>query len=448
MKKLSLLMAVAAMFAASAADQSNMVVLKNYKTGQAIPYGGSQQGGSIMVPRDIISRAPMFRGVWVATVENIDFPKHGNRADFERDYLDVVNTLRKLNFNAMIFQIRANNDAFYPSVLNPWSRWLSGTEGVGIAGFDPLRFMVTEAHKRGLEYHAWLNPYRVTSSTPKRKAEYLKTLAPNNFARRHPELVLEIPMKDNQYQLILNPGEPQVINFVVATVQEIIRNYDVDAIHFDDYFYPYAGIGSIDASTFRKYGAGISNIDDWRRNNVDTLIYNVHNAIDAYNRRTGKRVQFGISPFGIWANRKDVPGGSLTSGSQSYSKQFADTRKWVKRQWLDYIVPQVYWTFGRDVAPYAAIVDWWCSQVRGTGVKLYVGLGAYQLGGSNEQWRNPDEIAAQMRFNSSRGQVSGDVFFSYRNIVRPSNEIMRTGLRRVIERYWQLRVPAPVPVRR
>jgi len=444
-KKLSLLAAFAAMFIASAADQSNLTVLRDYKTGKAIPYGGNQQGGDIMVPRNIIPRSPMFRGVWVATVENIDFPKHATRAEFERDYLAVVSTLRKLNFNAVIFQVRANNDAFYPSTLNPWSRWLSGTEGVGIAGFDPLKFMIAEAHKRGLEYHAWLNPYRVASSTPKRKMDYLKTLAPNNFARRHPELVLEVPLKNNQYQLILNPGEPQVINFVVATVQEIIRNYDVDAIHFDDYFYPYDGTGNVDAATFKKYGAGIASIADWRRNNVDTLIYNIHNAISAYNRRTGRKVQFGISPFGIWGNAKDIPGGSPTSGSQSYSKQFADTRKWVKREWIDYIVPQVYWPFGRDVAPYAAITDWWCAQVRGTRVRLYIGLGVYQMGGANPMWQNPDETAAQMRFNSSRSQVSGEVFFSYRNIARPTNDIMRRGVLAVIERYWKTRVPAPEP---
>ena len=146
----------------------------------------------------------------------------------------------------------------------------------------------------------------------------------------------------------------------------------MDAIHFDDYFYPYDGTGNVDAATFKKYGAGIASIADWRRNNVDTLIYSIHNAISAYNRRTGRKVQFGISPFGIWGNAKDIPGGSLTSGSQSYSKQFADTRKWVKREWIDYIVPQVYWPFGRDVAPYAAITDWWCTQVRGTrGAALY-----------------------------------------------------------------------------
>ena len=444
MKKLIavLLLAVGTIFTA-AAQNDNLAVLKNWKTGRPIPYGGKQRGGEIMVPTSYLQRNPEFRGVWVATVENIDFPKHSNGTDFERDYLAVVNTLQKLNCNAIIFQVRPNNDAFYPSKLNPWSRWLTGKEGTAPGNFDPLIFMINEAHKRGLEFHAWLNPYRVTNSTPLRKDGYLATLAPNNFARKRPDLVMEIPLENNKYQLILNPGEPEVIAFVVATVKEILDRYPVDAIHFDDYFYPYSGMGNQDAETFKKYRNGIVSIDNWRRNNVDRLIFSLRKTIDSHNEHNGTKVQLGISPFGIWANQKNNPLGSLTDGSQSFYRQHADTRQWIKRNWIDYIIPQLYWPFGRDVAPYAALADWWAAQVRGTNVNLYIGMAAYQVGGANEMWQNPDEFAAQMRFNSARKNIKGEAIFSYRNIANPANEIQRNGVRRILEKYWRNRASAP-----
>ncbi len=436
-----LLMAGWALLNVNAVDTA---VLRDYKSGEPIAYGGKQQAGAVKVPVTYLPKKQEFRGAWVATVENIDFGKHTSAGTFKNEYIQVVNNLQKLNFNAVIFQIRPMNDAFYPSRLNPWSRWLTGKEGQGIGDFDPLSFMISEAHVRGLEFHAWLNPYRVVNSTPLRKQQYLNTLAPGNFARKRPDLVLEIPLADNKYQLILNPGEPAVINFVLNTVKEIMQKYPVDAIHFDDYFYPYTEIKNVDAATYKKYNRQPARgIENWRRDNVNTLIYQLRKTIDSHNKTYKRKVQFGISPFGIWANKSTNPAGSLTAGSQSYYRQYADTRRWVKQEWIDYIVPQLYWPFGRDVAPYAALADWWAEQVRGTNVRLYIGLGAYQMGGSNEMWQNPDEIAAQLRYNSGRSNIHGAAIFSYKSVARPANDIMRRGVSDVLKKYWNHRVPAP-----
>lgn len=421
--------------------------LRNFQTGRAIPYGGGQQGGTIKISTVYMPKPREFRGAWVATVENIDFPRHTSVSDFKRDYLGILNQLKELNFNTIIFQIRPMNDAFYPSKLNPWSRYLSGAEGRGLEGFDPLKFMIEEAHKRGLEFHAWLNPYRVINSTPLRKGEYLKTLSPQNFARKRPDLVLEVPLDNGRYQLILNPGEPEVVNFLLHTVREILQNYDVDAIHFDDYFYPYTDIGSADALTYRKHNPNRLSLDNWRRSNVDTLIFQLNMLLNTHNKLYGREVQLGISPFGIWANRKSNAAGSLTAGSESYSRQYADTRKWVKQEWIDYIVPQLYWPFSHSAAPYAALADWWCSQVSGTRVNLYIGLAAYQLG-SGGAWNNADELAAQMRYNCVRPEIKGVVFFSYKNLANPSNGVMRSGGQQMLRNYWKSAVASPSTLRR
>ncbi len=421
--------------------------LRNFQTGQLIPYGGKQQGGAIKISTTYMPKAREFRGAWVATVENIDFPKHTDIAEFKRDYIAIVNQLKDLHFNTIIFQIRPMNDAFYPSKLNPWSRYLTGAEGRGLDGFDPLKFMIDEAHKRGLQFHAWLNPYRVINATPMRKNDYLKTLSPQNFARKRPDLVLEVKLDSGQYQLILNPGEPAVVNFLLHTVKEIVQNYDVDAIHFDDYFYPYTDIGSADAATYRKYNPNRLSLENWRRNNVDTLIFQLNMLLNTHNKLYNRNVQLGISPFGIWANKKSNPNGSLTAGSESYSRQYADTRKWVKQEWIDYIVPQIYWPFSHTAAPYAALVDWWCGQVRGTRVNLYIGMAAYQLGSSGA-WKNSDELAAQMRYNCVRPEVKGTVFFSYKNIANPANAVMRAGGQQMLRNYWKTSVPAPSTLRR
>ena len=413
--------------------------LLDYVTGKPVRYAGKFSAAPVWLDR-YYPKTREFRGVWVATVENLDFPTHRDAASFRRDYIRLVNNIARANFNAVIFQIRPCGDAFYPSRLTSWSQYLAGTDGTGIRGFDPLSFMVEEAHRRGLEFHAWLNPYRVIGKTPLSKSTYLQKLSINNFARRNPGLVLSVPQKNKGNLLILNPGEPAVMRHITGIVNEIVCNYRVDAIHFDDYFYPYSGLGMLDFSTYRRYGRGMK-LDDWRRDNVTRVIRSIKEVLDKHYANTGHKVRFGISPFGIWANRSSMPAGSLTGGLQSYFTQHADTRLWVKRGYIDYIVPQLYWEFSHDVAAYAALADWWSSTVRGTGVKLFIGHAVSRLGRSRT-WSAP-ELANQLRYNVRRPEISGSVFFSYRHVFFPVNREQRKGVNYVLQTYWNS--PAALP---
>ncbi|MDD5698016.1 MAG: family 10 glycosylhydrolase [Victivallaceae bacterium] len=429
----------------AAAAAGNTEIHRHYKTGQPLRYAGKLSHAPIRIPKSGKDASREMRGVWMATVSNIDFHKHKRQDSFQKEYLEAASNLAGHNFNAVVFQIRATNDAFYRSALNPWSRYLTGREGEGIPGFDPLDFMLREAHKRSLEFHAWLNPYRIVNSTPLRKPDYLKTLAPGNFARKRPELVLEIPLHNGTYQLILNPGEAEVTAFLLDTVREIVVNYDVDAIHFDDYFYPYHPIGNIDRKTYDRYNSAGLPLGEWRRNNVNTLIEKVHALLNAHNRENRKLVKFGISPFGIWANRANHPQGSLTAGKQSYYVQFADSRRWVKERWVDYIVPQLYWEFDHEVAAYAALLDWRAGVVRHTKVNLYIGQSASRLGSAGA-WKNCNELADQQRYNSKRRAVKGTILFSYSSIFFPRNKYMYLGIKKILARYRQHK--AAVPKRR
>lgn len=413
--------------------------LLDYLTGRPVRYAGRFSSAPVLLDR-YYPKAREFRGAWVATVENLDFSAHRDASSFRRDYLRIVDNLAGANFNAVIFQIRPCNDAFYPSKLNPWSQYLTGAEGVGLRNFDPLRFMIDEAHRRGLEFHAWFNPYRVIGNTPLGKTAYLQRLSAQNFARRNPGLVLCIPRPDKRNQLILNPGEPAVMRHIIATVREVVEKYPVDAVHFDDYFYPYTGMNDQDWPTYRRFGRGMK-LDDWRRKNVTTVIRAVKKVLDDRRKVTGRKVRFGVSPFGIWANRSSMPTGSPTGGLQSYFVQHADTRMWVKRGYIDYIVPQLYWEFSHETAAYAALADWWSDVVRGTGVKLFIGHAVSRLG-SSRRWSAP-ELANQLRYNCRRSGISGSVFFSYRHVFYPANPVQRRGVGYVLKKFWS--APAALP---
>jgi len=413
--------------------------LLDYTTGKPVRYAGKFSASPVWLHR-YYPKVREFRGVWVATVENLDFPTHRDAATFRRDYIRLVNNIARANFNAVIFQVRPCNDAFYPSKLNPWSQFLTGTEGTGIRNFDPLKFMVDEAHRRGLEFHAWFNPYRVVGNTPLGKAAYLKRLSPGNFARRNPGLVMCIPQGGKRNQLILNPGEPAVMRHIIETVREVVGKYRIDAVHFDDYFYPYEGLSNQDWNTYRRYSKGMK-LDDWRRQNVTTVIRAVRGMLNERAKVTGRRIRFGISPFGIWANRSAMPEGSLTGGLQSYFRQYADTRGWVKRGYIDYIVPQLYWEFSHETAAYAALSDWWSNTVRGTRTKLFIGHAASRLG-SSRKW-SAQELPNQLRYNCGRPEISGSVLFSYRHVFCPANRAQKLGVGYVLKRFWN--APAALP---
>ncbi len=408
-------------------------------------YAGKVFPGKVLIPAQYRQPSAEMRGVWIATVENIDFPKQNSIAGFQAAVRSKFRQLRAQNFNAVFFQVRPCNDAFYPSRYNPWSQYLSGKEGVPLAGNgDPLATALLEAKKQGLQFYAWLNPYRVIGKTKLTKRRYLATLAPNNFARRNPHLVLDQSLPEGGHLLFLNPGEPEVIRHVVQTVKEIAETYPVDGIVFDDYFYPYSAIGNIDAQCYVRNNPRRLSRDQWRTANVTTLIRTVKKTLDDHFRRTGRKIQFGISPFGIWANQKDHPAGSLTAGKSSLLVQHADTRAWIKNNDIDIIIPQIYWPFRHDTAAYAALTDWWAMQVRGTRVKLYIGMAPYRLG--EGQWPHASELLNQLRYNTKHPEIRGQVMYNCNSILSPSTPAMKNAIRQLRSIYWRTAVPVTAPV--
>ena len=376
-----------------------------------------------------VTAARDFRGVWVATVGNMDYPRCASAQVFKRTYSLLADRLVRRGCNAVLFQVRANCDAFYPSRLAPYSRWMTGFEGRGYSGFDPLSFMIKETRRRGMEFHAWFNPYRVVRATRLSKEAYLAGLSPNNFARRNPHLVLAVPMGNGEISLLLNPGEPEVIRHIAAVVREVAQRYRPDAIHFDDYFYPYDGKKIPDDKTYRQNNPHKLSLENWRRNNVNTLILQVRRTVDLVNYGKRDKVRFGISPFGIWANyAPETPAGSRTGGQESFHTLFADSRLWVKRRYVDYIVPQIYWHRTHAKASFTVLLDWWCNVVRGTGVKLYIGHALYRFGTSG--W-GQDELVQQLRLVRTRREASGSVLFSCRHLLDPETTPIKLGVSRV-----------------
>lgn len=383
-------------------------------------------GKKVNLPSVFNHRQDQFRGVWISTVFNLDLPSKNNmtEAEYKADYRKMLDNLEKLNMNAVIFQVRPKADAFYKSNINPWSEYLTGVQGKS-PNWDPMSWMIEETHKRGMEFHAWFNPYRVTTGN-----QSIDSLASNNWARKNPTKVMDYGNK-----LYLNPGEPEVIKHITDTVMEVVENYDIDAIHFDDYFYPSRSKADAEKfytkgeqDTFNKYGKGASSVSNWRRNNVDTLIKDINISITKYNREHKKNVEFGISPFGIWGHEKNHPKGCTEgtgsntpqSSTASFDNQFADTRKWVKQGWIDYISPQIYWAFDTAAAPYGNIAHWWAETVKGTDVDLYIGHAPYKKAdknGTDKNWKNSDEILNQMKFNSLYEEIDGSIFFRYKSML-------------------------------
>lgn len=297
-----------------------------------------------------------FRGAWLHTVYQEQYRRQSteqNKAYLRRQ----LDSLHACGVNAVLFQVRPQADAFYASRLEPWSRFLTDNGAAPRPMWDPLQFMVEEAHARGMELHAWLNPYRVTSSAR-------QTLPPGHIYHSHPERFVRYDGK-----LYFDPGLPENREFIGQVVMDIVGRYDVDGIHFDDYFYPYPVKGKVfpDDKSYSRYGRGL-NRGDWRRSNVDSLICAVHRAISSGPRPW---VRFGVSPFGIWRNASSDPRGSATRGLQNYDDLYADVLLWARRGWVDYLLPQLYWEMEHKAAPYGELVQWWA---RNAGdCHLYVG---------------------------------------------------------------------------
>lgn len=380
-------------------------------------------------------RTKEIRGVWVSTVANIDLNQWVDDQQYKNEIISILNRVQSLNMNTIFFQIRSMNDAMYPSELAPYSRFIKGAQGEGL-DWDILRFTIDEAHKRGLELHAWLNPYRIANMPAETThAEMLATLHADNFAKKNPHLVLKQTNAPSggTATFILDPGRPEVRQYLSNVIEEVLTNYpDVDGIHFDDYFYVTT---TEDAQTFINYNpTNISTLADWRRNNVDMMIKNVHGIVEDFNITNGKKVKFGVSPGGIWANKSTHPDGSNSTGWQSYSSLYADTRKWVKEEWLDYILPQLYWDFGATSSAFEVLVDWWEEVVRDVNVDLLVGLGFYRYT-DNTPWTNEDIFVEQLRYINQYAEVAGHVTFSFRTFNRPIPQIVST-IERLENYYW------------
>lgn len=344
-----------------------------------------------------------FRGAWIATVVNLDWPALGVHSSFQIASLrNMLDDLKAAGVNAVLFQIRSEADAMYDSDIEPWSYWLSGEQGTPPDPyFDPLELAVEEAHKRGMELHAWFNPYRaVRGSGYENDSSHVSVV--------HPEWMLTFGSI-----VIQNPGLPEVRDHIVRVVSDVVRRYDIDGVHFDDYFYPYPPnhISDEDEATFAEHNGGFVDIGDWRRDNVNLFVAAVADSV----RAIKPDVKFGISPFGIWKN--GVPTG--ISGLDAYNVIFADATAWLAEESIDYLTPQLYWPFGGG-QDYAKLAPWWNDQMNGR--HLYVGHGLYRSDDATYSGTlfSASEIPNQVRFNRD-ADIPGSVFFRARNLtVYPS----------------------------
>ncbi len=347
-----------------------------------------------------------FRGVWIATVENIDWPSSPNLpADQQKkELIDRLDAHQKMGINAVMLQIRPAADALYAKSREPWSKWLTGKQGQAPSpAYDPLEFAITEAHKRGMELHAWFNPYRATNDGK------FAALSPEHITRIRPDwFYIYGGIK------LFNPGIPEVRDYIVKVFLDVVDNYDIDGVHMDDYFYPYQIDGQHinDAETFKTYGGDFDNINDWRRNNVDQLIKMLGDSIHKHK----PHVKFGISPFGIWANTYQNPEGSATHGGSSYYEQFADSRKWIKEGWVDYINPQLYWPIDDRSAAFNTLLDWWSENTYNR--HLYIGMAAYRINEHRKgKFKDPAAMPNQIQYLRDDPRVQGSIYFSSKSLM-------------------------------
>ena len=376
-----------------------------------------------------------FRGAWIATVANIDWPTPeavGVPALQQAQMEQMLDSLQSIGINAIVFQIRPTADALYWSELEPWSHWLTGVQGFwrshdglleGTEDFyDPLEFVTTAAHDRGIQVHAWLNPYRVTI-----KSMDTTKLVNNHIMRRHPEWFWKYGE-----QWYFEPGLDETREWICMVVEDIVCRYDVDAIHMDDYFYPYPLPRQAlpDRECFEAHPRGFTDIRAWRRNNVNMAIRDISETI----HKTKPWVEFGISPFGVWRNNtRDSIGSATTAGLTNYDNLYADVLYWIREGWIDYVCPQLYWHIGNRAAGYDVLAHWWAQRVREaneyhlttndqrpTTCKLYIGLAPFRLGSLKEAsaWRTGNEIDRQMKLNRTIPEITGECFYSTRPLLK------------------------------
>ena len=375
-----------------------------------------------------------FRGVWVTPKDSNNIgnikptaskTKEQKIEAYKAEVLRILDIMEWYNLNALIFHIRVDNDAIYYSDMNPWSDWFTvyGED----PGWDPLEWVIEETHARGIEFHAWMNPYRVKSHGVSKKTtleEFAKNIPSYNIAS-DPNMLLTNTYDSNSNGIILNPGLPEVREFIIDTCMEVIEKYDVDAIHFDDYFY---ATGVNDDDTYAKYNPKGLNHEDWRRDQVDIFIKDLSDRMRAYNKENNRFVQLGISPSGVWksGNGKveyDENGTAITNGSATTTSfqhwgnyLYSDTKRWVDEEWIDYMLPQTYWAISHTSAAFKPLIDWWDAIHKYKKVNLYSGMGIYmsENPGSNYSWgKDPEEAYKQITYCYELENTVGTVFYNF-----------------------------------
>jgi uncharacterized lipoprotein YddW (UPF0748 family) len=339
-----------------------------------------------------------FRGAWIATYASIDWPNRFQTPDQQRATLiSILDHHQATGINAVFLQVRSQCDAMYPSTIEPWSFYLTNQQGKAPSPlWDPLQFAIDECHKRGMELHAWINPYRAVAN-----AAQLPTFASTHVAKQHPEWLIATSTLRT-----LNPGLPQVRDYITSVITDIVERYDVDGIHFDDYFYPNASFN--DDAAFNADPRGFTNRADWRRDNVNLLIRRINETIHGLK----PWVKFGVSPSGIYRNSTDPEIGTPTTGLQHYVSLYADSKKWIEQGWVDYLAPQVYWYIGQPGADYNKVVPWWSTKTYGR--HMYIGLAGYKVAdpAQGAAWADPAQIPNQVLLNRSLSTIRGQAVYN------------------------------------
>lgn len=357
------------------------------------------------------------RGAWITTFSNIDWPVRSQTPQQQKNaFIDIIDHHQATGINTVFVQIRSQCDAFYPSALEPWSADLTGRQGVApVPYWDPLEFMIKECRKRNMEIHAWLNPYRAISSI-----NNLSSFANNHVVKQHPEWLLEVGVLRT-----LDPGLPQVRTYILNVIKDIVNRYDVDGVHFDDYFYPSGSFN--DDQTFNTYPRGFSNRADWRRDNVNILIKETYEAINDLK----PWVKFGVSPSGIYRNSTNPAIGTPTAGMEHYNALYADSKKWIAEGWVDYLAPQVYWYRGQSNADYTKIVPWWNNNSANR--HIYIGQAGYKVNDATQgnAWLVSSEIPNQIRLDRrpEYNQVHGQIIYNTKSLRVTSNSAFRDSIR-------------------
>ncbi len=409
-----LLLAVLAILAGAALISAFIVgvpmLMKKNEPEEAPVYSGNMPGDS-----------EEMRGIWIATVENINFPQKPTTDvnSLKKQLDDIVSVCRSVGANTIMFQVRPSGDALYKSEIFPVSAFLTGTQGSELPkGFDPYDYLLTSAHKAGLRVYAWVNPYRITTGTSDKPQTSVGSLSENNPARQHPDWT--VAYADGR--LYYDPGVPEARELIISGITELVENYDTDGIIFDDYFYPYPTKNAEfdDGRSYRKYANNID-LEDWRRENINDLVKGCYDAIKSKN----PYCKFGIAPFGIWRNNDGRNGGSDTSGLDSYTYIYSDALAWIEGEYIDFIAPQIYWQFTTSAARFDILCRWWNAQMSGhEKVRLYITHAAYRVG----EWGNSDEISQQIAFARSERAYSGSIMYGYEQI-KTDTEGIRSNLK-------------------